>query len=153
MIRTRHLLAGIRGDTARAKSYVRLGVTPPPHRKDGRDGAAAARRVAPSPHRIVSKSTTHARAQIAELESSCYWIRQLIALVCGLACGVTAVTGAPAFIAFGSLHMILVAGVMRSSAVDDASTERRWAMAQEGLTASLGTFVVTWTLAWGRSIS
>ena len=123
----------------------------PPHRKDGRDGAA--RRVAPSPHRIVSKSTTHARAQIAELESSCYWIRQLIALVCGLACGVTAVTGAPAFIAFGSLHMILVAGVMRSSAVDDASTERRWAMAQEGLTASLGTFVVTWTLAWGRSIS
>ena len=54
---------------------------------------------------------------------------------------------------FGSLHMVLGAGVMRSStAAKDASPERRWALVQEGLTASVGTFLVTWTLAWGRSI-
>ena len=93
------------------------------------------------------------RAQIEQLESICYWIRQLIALVCGLACGVTSTQGAPAFMLFGSLHMVLGAGVMRSStAAKDASPERRWALVQEGLTASVGTFLVTWTLAWGRSI-
>ena len=54
---------------------------------------------------------------------------------------------------FGSLHMILGAGVLRSSAAaNGASTERRWALVQEGLTASVGTFLVTWTLAWGRSV-
>jgi hypothetical protein len=90
--------------------------------------------------------TPPTRAQIEELESVCYWIRQLIALVCGLACGST--HGASAFVLFGSLHIVLGAGVLRSSAAtNDATTERRWALVQEGLTASVGTFLVTWTLA------
>ena len=93
-----------------------------------------------------------ARAQIEEVESVCYWVRQLIALVCGLACGMTSTQGVPGFVLFGSLHMILGAGVLRNSAAaNDASAERRWALVQEGLTASVGTFLVTWTLATGRT--
>ena len=93
-----------------------------------------------------------ARAQIEEVESVCYWVRQLIALVCGLACGMTSTQGVPGFVLFGSLHMILGAGVLRNSAAaNDASAERRWALVQEGLTASVGTFLVTWTLASGRT--
>ena len=93
-----------------------------------------------------------ARAQIEEVESVCYWARQLIALVCGLACGMTSTQGVPGFVLFGSLHMILGAGVLRNSAAaNDASAERRWALVQEGLTASVGTFLVTWTLASGRT--
>jgi len=108
---------------------------------------------APSPRSAWFPGAPPTRAQIEELESICYWIRQLIALVCGLACGVTSTQGAPAFVVFGSLHMILGAGVLRSSAAaNGASTERRWALVQEGLTASVGTFLVTWTLAWGRSV-
>ena len=108
---------------------------------------------APSPRSAWFPGAPPTRAQIEELESICYWIRQLIALVCGLACGVTSTQGAPAFVVFGSLHMILSAGVLRSSAAaNGASTERRWALVQEGLTASVGTFLVTWTLAWGRSV-
>jgi hypothetical protein len=60
----------------------------------------------------------------------------------------TSTQGVPAFVLFGSLHMILGAGVLRNSAAaNDASAERRWALVQEGLTASVGTFLVTWTLA------
>lgn len=76
-----------------------------------------------------------------------YWIKQAIGLVCGLACGVTAVTAPPAFMLFGSLNALALAGVMRGGGAD-VSIERRWALAQDGLTAALGMFLLTWTLAY-----
>ena len=76
-----------------------------------------------------------------------YWGKQLIGVGCGLSCGVTAVTGAPPFMLFGSLIMILSAGVLRSAG-GDLTVERRWELVQDGLFPAVGTFLLTWTLAY-----
>ena len=85
---------------------------------------------------------------VDELSTRCYWGKQLVAVGCGLSCGVTAVTGAPAFMLFGSLIVLLLAAVMRSPDIVSLPQERRWAGAQEALTPAFGSFLLTWTLSF-----
>lgn len=85
---------------------------------------------------------------VDELSKRCYWGKQLVAVGCGLSCGVTAVTGAPAFMLFGSLTVLLLAAVMRSPDVASLPQERRWEVAQEGLMPAFGSFLLTWTLSF-----
>ena len=85
---------------------------------------------------------------VDELSTRCYWGKQLVAVGCGLACGVTAVTGTSAFVTFGSLILLLLAAVMRSPDIASLPQERQWAVAQEGLMPAFGSFLLTWTLSF-----
>lgn len=81
----------------------------------------------------------------------CYWVKQVIGLLCGVCFGVMPVVGATAITAFigmaGIVTYIAFSRVLRAD-LDRLGPEGQWQLVQEGFMPALGTFLLTWTVGY-----
>ena len=88
---------------------------------------------------------------MAQVENACYWIKQVIGLVCGICFSVAPVLGAPGILMFGSLNVMLsyfTYAVFLRANLELLGPQGQWALIQEGFMPSFGLFMITWIVGY-----
>ena len=93
--------------------------------------------------------TTRCSLTQERLDDACYWIKQLVGLVCGICFGTMPVVGMHGLLTFGSLNVMLTyfmyTAVLRAD-LELLGPQGQWALIQEGFMPSVGVFMLTWIL-------
>ena len=100
---------------------------------------------------FLRKLATRTPFTQTELESACYWVKQIIALACGIVSGSLGMMGMPAFViylAISTAGTFLTYALIMRAPLDVLGAEGQLELFKEGGMPAFGTFLLSWILVY-----
>merc|ERR1712072_1261618 len=103
----------------------------------------------PAKERARASEKEHTEWEQEELETSVHWLRQAVAFITGVLCGMLPVRGFPGLMAFAVVNVCVLAMYYGTYlGIDQEVYNSKFELLKAGMMPAFGVFLATWTITY-----